>query len=153
MIPPSHERYLGRGFAPECAPQAEHVPGSLVAEIVGYHNELSEVSNVSMPEPGYKRVELEGRVEQGVDTPPLLRLPRHLAWVTTTVFSRSSTRALLHTTTGMAISATSIALRSLSAINSTGVIYLTRLDTCHTAWTSTAQCSYAAELIAGTSTL
>ena len=67
--PEQHERYLGRGFAPECAPQAEHVPGSLVAEVVGYHNELSEVSKIAMPEPGSNlgaRVELEGRVEQGV---------------------------------------------------------------------------------------
>ena len=63
------ERYLGHGFAPERLPPAEHVPVSLVVEVVDYHNELSDLSKMALPEPGSNlgaRVELEGRVEQGV---------------------------------------------------------------------------------------
>ena len=75
---------------------------------------------------------------------------RHLAWVTTTVCSRSSTRALLLLAKQRGVG---IALRSLSEMKPSGVNYLTRLDTCPIAWTSIAQCSYAAGLIAGISTL
>ena len=64
--PEQHEQYLDRGFAPEFAPHAVAGRWSLVAEVVGYHNELSEVSKIAMSEPGRNlgvRVELEGRVE------------------------------------------------------------------------------------------
>jgi hypothetical protein len=56
-----------------CATYGTCTGAAVAAGVAGYHNELSEVLKIVVPEPGSilgVRVELEERVEQGVDPWP-----------------------------------------------------------------------------------